>query len=79
MLDEHVVVLFPAAIYAICVGLSIIKDHFGGFSSYCNVDAAGKEADWLRVIYVSVYPQTDIDCIFYTVNIYISIFIFSKY
>ncbi|XP_056686258.1 serine/threonine-protein kinase ATM isoform X2 [Spinacia oleracea] len=61
MLDEHVVVLFPAAIYAICVGLSIIKDHFGGFSSYCNVDAAGKEADWLRVIYGDQQKQEESD------------------
>ncbi|XP_021718930.1 serine/threonine-protein kinase ATM-like isoform X2 [Chenopodium quinoa] len=51
ILDEHVVILLPAALYAICVGVSIIKDHCGGFSSYCDDEAAGKEVDWLRVIY----------------------------
>ena len=60
MLDEHVVMLLPAAIYAICVGVSSIKGHHGGFTSNCNVDAVGKAADWPGVSYASVYRQENI-------------------
>ncbi|CAO2819072.1 unnamed protein product [Amaranthus hypochondriacus] len=51
ILDERVVILFPAAIYAICVGVSIIKDHCGWFTFSCNIEDKGKASQWLRAYY----------------------------
>ncbi|XP_048500072.1 serine/threonine-protein kinase ATM isoform X3 [Beta vulgaris subsp. vulgaris] len=66
MLDEQVVILLPAAIYAICVGVSFIKDRFGGSRYNCNVDASGNAADWLSVTYgdqqIHKESDEDFDC-----------------
>ncbi|KAL2936045.1 Serine/threonine-protein kinase ATM, partial [Bienertia sinuspersici] len=61
MLDEHVVTLLPAAMYAICVGVSFFKGHRGGFTSYCNVDTAGKAADYIGIIYGDQQTHEDSD------------------
>ena len=57
ILDERVVILFPAAIYAICVGVSIIKDHCGWFTFFCNIEDKGKASHWLKAYYVSLHLQ----------------------
>ncbi|KAK9684733.1 hypothetical protein RND81_10G228300 [Saponaria officinalis] len=45
-LDEHVVILFPAAVYAICVGVSDILNYYRGvYPAYCGVDASGMTTD----------------------------------
>ncbi|KAH9603108.1 hypothetical protein KSS87_015043, partial [Heliosperma pusillum] len=48
-LDEHFVILLPAAVYAICVGASDILNYYRGlYPAYCGVDTSGMTMDWLE-------------------------------
>ncbi|XP_074316262.1 serine/threonine-protein kinase ATM [Silene latifolia] len=48
-LDEHMVVLLPAAVYAICVGASDILNYYRGlYPAYWSVDTSGMTMDWLE-------------------------------
>lgn len=48
-LDEDLVILLPAAIYAVSAGVSAIPDHHReAFGSHINLDAAGAVADGLK-------------------------------
>ncbi|KAL9227455.1 hypothetical protein vseg_003141 [Gypsophila vaccaria] len=45
-LDEHASSLLPAAVYAICVGVSDILNYYRGvYPAYCRVDASGMITD----------------------------------